>query len=243
MPTPPTGGTACAPTTPTVVYSRILKELFPRHAGHHRRHRGFDATASPTTTTGRTNCCRAFWPSVPPTCSSTAWASGPSSRLPRRLQQGEDHRPPHRHTAGRPPYSRAPIPPRQSRTSTTSCWLRTRSVCNTSASRPRTSATSRRSRTSTTPSDCGSAWASGVIVVNPPYPPMTEAEIDASFDLPYTRMPHPPLQGEDDTGLRDDQVFGQSAPGLFRRVRLLHPSRPIRANSSPRVPRSRFSRR
>ncbi|MDR1980309.1 MAG: YgiQ family radical SAM protein [Tannerellaceae bacterium] len=30
-----------------------------------------------------------------------------------------------------------------------------------------------------------------VIVVNPPYPPMTEAEIDASFDLPYTRLPHP----------------------------------------------------
>ena len=29
------------------------------------------------------------------------------------------------------------------------------------------------------------------IVVNPPYPPMTESEIDASFDLPYTRLPHP----------------------------------------------------
>ena len=29
------------------------------------------------------------------------------------------------------------------------------------------------------------------IVVNPPYPPMTEQEIDASFDLPYTRLPHP----------------------------------------------------
>ena len=28
-------------------------------------------------------------------------------------------------------------------------------------------------------------------VVNPPYPPMTTAEIDASFDLPYTRLPHP----------------------------------------------------
>ncbi|MCB9293134.1 MAG: YgiQ family radical SAM protein [Lewinellaceae bacterium] len=30
-----------------------------------------------------------------------------------------------------------------------------------------------------------------VLVVNPPYPPMTENEIDTSFDLPYTRMPHP----------------------------------------------------
>jgi uncharacterized radical SAM protein YgiQ len=29
------------------------------------------------------------------------------------------------------------------------------------------------------------------IVVTPPYPTMTEKEMDASFDLPYTRMPHP----------------------------------------------------
>ena len=29
------------------------------------------------------------------------------------------------------------------------------------------------------------------VVVNPPLPPMTTAEIDASFDLPYTRLPHP----------------------------------------------------
>lgn len=29
------------------------------------------------------------------------------------------------------------------------------------------------------------------LVVNPPFPPMTEAEIDASFELPYTRLPHP----------------------------------------------------
>ncbi len=29
------------------------------------------------------------------------------------------------------------------------------------------------------------------LIVNPPYPPMTENEIDTSFDLPYTRMPHP----------------------------------------------------
>ncbi len=28
-------------------------------------------------------------------------------------------------------------------------------------------------------------------VINPPYPPMLEKEIDASFDLPYTREPHP----------------------------------------------------
>ncbi len=29
------------------------------------------------------------------------------------------------------------------------------------------------------------------LIVNPPYPPMTETQIDRSFDLPYTRMPHP----------------------------------------------------
>ena len=29
------------------------------------------------------------------------------------------------------------------------------------------------------------------VVVNPPYPYMTEEEIDESFDLPYTRLPHP----------------------------------------------------
>lgn len=35
-----------------------------------------------------------------------------------------------------------------------------------------------------------------MIVVNPPYPPMTEKEIDASFDLPYTRLPHPKYKGK-----------------------------------------------
>ncbi|MCD4745706.1 MAG: YgiQ family radical SAM protein [Bacteroidales bacterium] len=30
-----------------------------------------------------------------------------------------------------------------------------------------------------------------ILIVNPPFPAMTEKEIDASFDLPYTRLPHP----------------------------------------------------
>lgn len=30
-----------------------------------------------------------------------------------------------------------------------------------------------------------------LLVVNPPFPTMGEAEIDSSFDLPYTRLPHP----------------------------------------------------
>lgn len=35
-----------------------------------------------------------------------------------------------------------------------------------------------------------------VVVVNPPYPPMTEEELDRSFDLPYTRLPHPKYKGK-----------------------------------------------
>lgn len=34
------------------------------------------------------------------------------------------------------------------------------------------------------------------VIVNPPYPPLTEAELDHSFDLPYTRLPHPKYKGK-----------------------------------------------
>ena len=51
-------------------------------------------------------------------------------------------------------------------------------------------------------------------VVNPPYPPMTTEELDASFDLPYTRLPH--------TRLRDDKALGKPSSRMFRRLRLLH---------------------
>ncbi|MCD8292945.1 MAG: YgiQ family radical SAM protein [Prevotellaceae bacterium] len=34
------------------------------------------------------------------------------------------------------------------------------------------------------------------VVVNPPCPPMTTEEIDRSFDLPYTRLPHPKYKGK-----------------------------------------------
>ena len=33
-------------------------------------------------------------------------------------------------------------------------------------------------------------------VVNPPYPPMSQEELDHSFDLPYTRLPHPKYKGK-----------------------------------------------
>lgn len=32
------------------------------------------------------------------------------------------------------------------------------------------------------------------VIINPPFPTMSEKEIDASFDLPYTRLPHPKYQ-------------------------------------------------
>jgi len=35
-----------------------------------------------------------------------------------------------------------------------------------------------------------------VVIVNPPYPPMTQGELDGSFDLPYTRLPHPKYKGK-----------------------------------------------
>lgn len=35
-----------------------------------------------------------------------------------------------------------------------------------------------------------------IVKVNPMYPAMTTGEIDASFDLPYTRMPHPRYKGK-----------------------------------------------
>jgi uncharacterized radical SAM protein YgiQ len=58
-----------------------------------------------------------------------------------------------------------------------------------------------------------------ILVVNPPYPVMTEAQIDTSFDLPYTRLPHPKYRKR---GLRDDQAFHQHAPRVFWRMQLLH---------------------
>lgn len=41
------------------------------------------------------------------------------------------------------------------------------------------------------------AIGSRTIVVNPMYPPMTQAETDACFDLPFTRLPHPRYKGKE----------------------------------------------
>lgn len=34
------------------------------------------------------------------------------------------------------------------------------------------------------------------VIVNPPYPPMTTEQVDRSYDLPYTRLPHPRYKGK-----------------------------------------------
>ena len=34
------------------------------------------------------------------------------------------------------------------------------------------------------------------VIVNPPYPPMTTAELDHTYELPYTRLPHPRYKGK-----------------------------------------------
>ncbi len=36
----------------------------------------------------------------------------------------------------------------------------------------------------------------GVVVVNPPFPTMTTEQLDHSFNLPYTRLPHPKYNGK-----------------------------------------------
>ena len=36
----------------------------------------------------------------------------------------------------------------------------------------------------------------GMVVINPPFPTMTTEQLDHSFDLPYTRLPHPRYKGK-----------------------------------------------
>ena len=46
------------------------------------------------------------------------------------------------------------------------------------------------------PTASGSSLPGTCVIVNPPYPPMTTEELDASFDLPYTRVPHLKYKGK-----------------------------------------------
>ena len=42
----------------------------------------------------------------------------------------------------------------------------------------------------------GGSVGSAYIIVEPPFPPMTTKETDRTYDLPYTRLPHPKYQGK-----------------------------------------------
>ncbi|MBO7569997.1 MAG: DUF3362 domain-containing protein, partial [Bacteroidaceae bacterium] len=44
--------------------------------------------------------------------------------------------------------------------------------------------------------NCQLSTSNSYLVVNPPYQPLTQDELDHSFDLPYTRLPHPKYKGE-----------------------------------------------
>ena len=44
--------------------------------------------------------------------------------------------------------------------------------------------------------NCQLPTPNSYLVVNPPYQPLTQDELDHSFDLPYTRLPHPKYKGK-----------------------------------------------
>ena len=46
------------------------------------------------------------------------------------------------------------------------------------------------------PINCQLSTVNSYLVVNPPYQPLTQDELDHSFDLPYTRLPHPKYKGK-----------------------------------------------
>ena len=56
------------------------------------------------------------------------------------------------------------------------------------------------------------------VVVNPPFPPMNTKQIDHSFDLPYTRLPHPKYKGKRIPAYEMEDV--PSAPSLPIRASL-----------------------
>jgi len=57
------------------------------------------------------------------------------------------------------------------------------------------------------------------LIVNPPFPVMSEKEIDTSFDLPYTRLPHPKYKKRgSDSGIRNDSSFDKFTSWMFWRM-------------------------
>ena len=57
--------------------------------------------------------------------------------------------------------------------------------------------------------------------VNPPALPLTTAELDAVYDLPFSRRPHPSYGDLSHPGLRDDQVLHRDHARVLWRLHLL----------------------
>lgn len=60
------------------------------------------------------------------------------------------------------------------------------------------------------------------VVVNPPFPPMSEEQIDRSFDLPYTRLPHPRYRGKRIAAYEMIKHSVNATSRLFRWLCFLH---------------------
>ena len=125
---------------------------------------------------------------------------------------------------------------------------RTTSSCRPSRRSPPTSSRSRRRRahsttrrTRSTRAASSQFHATGRLVLNPPALPLAEAEMDAVYDLPYTRRPHPSYTRADPR-VRDDQGLGHDHARLLRRLHVLLASRCTRGASSRAAARSRSSR-
>lgn len=190
----PNGRHGMRPDYPTIVYSRILKRLFPDTpiiVG------GIEASMRRLTHYD-------YWqdkllPGILADCPADLLIYGMGERpiveIARRLQQGENIK-----QLDDIPQTASIQPLRIClalwKTKGISSSHHTKNAYSTNGSNRKISSTSRKNPINTTLSDFGKAWENGQLWSNPPYPPMTETEIDASFDLPYTRMPHPKYKGK-----------------------------------------------
>ena len=110
---------------------------------------------------------------------------------------------------GRPRDAGDPHAVASSRSARTRCSTRTRRASSTS------------SRTRATRARWCSATASSDVWINPPPLPLTTPEMDALYELPFTRAAAPAAPADEAAGVRDDQVLGHDPARLLRRLQLL----------------------
>ena len=68
------------------------------------------------------------------------------------------------------------------------------------------------------------------VVVNPGALPLTQAEMDRVYGLPFTRLPHPSYGARKNPGLRSRQAFRANHARLLRRLHVLQHHGPRRAH-------------